>query len=335
MALRRLRACFSRRAQASIASTAQARAVEEVLCSRSWPEVLQLLSSRGDVDASTLDLEQQDLTDRWSDTGVLEAFVCIGVEVHPFRNQHSDSTLALQWAADAFVNLRDQHRRTSALSTEWGTWGPVRDRACSTGADEALRLFGEAVSTLHERLSLHDVVRGGVGKKVSDALLHGMHLLHLRPHMRDDRRGSRDRSLLDSVLAGALAANWLLFRMVRLLTRPSQRQRTEWVCSTTVAALGGVAFTGATRIQRMLTDDGASTTGLGTTAEPLEPCVRCPLCRIVSPAGRAIQDVRAGDSVPCCCVCTEQKANVCLLCGHLCLCGDCFKHLPRSTAVAA
>jgi len=309
------------------------------LRSRNWPEVLQLVPSRGDASPATADLEsgaseQQDLTDRWSDAGVLEAFVCIGVEVHPFRNQHADSTLALRWAADAYTNLRDRQRRATALSTEFGNWSSVRDRVCATSADEALRLFGEAVAALHDRLSLYDLTRGGVGKTVADALLHGMHLLHLRPSLRD-RPGSRDRSLLDSVLTGALAANWLLFSMVRFLTRPSQRPRTERVCSTTVAALGGVAFTGATRIQRMLTDDGAGATRLGVAAEPLEPLVRCPLCRVASPAGRAIQDVRAGDAVPSCCVCTEQKADVCLLCGHLCLCGDCFSHLPRSTAVAA
>ncbi len=56
----------------------------------------------------------------------------------------------------------------------------------------------------------------------------------------------------------------------------------------------------------------------------------CPLCREPSQAGRAIKNVRAGEAVPICCVCTEEPSTVCLACGHLCLCLGCFRLLPRS-----
>jgi len=272
--------------------------------------------------------------DRLTDEVVLQAFVCIGVEVHPFRVSHVDASLALRWAADSFANLRDQGQRQGAAASAVYQ-APLRDQVCATSADEALRLFGEAVTALHNRLSLHDLARGGVSRAAADALLHGMHLLHLRPHLRD-RPNSEERVLLDSVLSGALTANWLLSTFCSFVSfRPNAlRYQREIICSTTVAALGGVAFTGAARLQRMLTDAGDGRSRLGDEEATLEPLVRCPLCRECTPAARAIQNVRAGDAAPTCCVCTEQRASVCLVCGHLCLCEECYLQLPRTTEAA-
>merc|ERR1712133_38887 len=98
-----------------------------------------------------------------------------------------------------------------------------------------------------------------------------------------------------------------------------QREQIEWMSSTTVAALGVVAFNGAARLQRMLYDHGANgprphDANAALSVEIVQPLVRCPLCRVLSPAGKAISNVHAGDRMPPCCVCTEDSSNVCLPC---------------------
>lgn len=348
MFLRRF-TCFSGRAQPS-AQAEHAQRVEAVLRSRGRLQALGLAPAAEGAgaapgagarrEAGALDLEVGLIgavaAERLSDAAITEAFLRVAVEVHPFRNSHPEATQALRWLADAYAGLRSAGRGGAAAEAQpWG--GIATGEECPTGADEALRLFAEAVAATHDRLQLYDLAQGGISKAVSDALLRGLHVLHLRPYARD-RAGSRERAMLDAVLAGALAANWFLVGMARLLSRPSQRWQSEWRCSTIVAALGSMAFGNATRLQRMMTNTGGGSVSLGapgSIVDMLEPLVRCPLCRLATPAGRAIQDVHAGEATAACCVCTERSADVCLPCGHLCLCGDCFKMLPRTTAAAA
>ena len=55
--------------------------------------------------------------------------------------------------------------------------------------------------------------------------------------------------------------------------------------------------------------------------------VRCPLCRKLSPVDRAVRNVnRVAEvtNVEVCCICLDAQPNVCLACGHLCLCEHCF-----------
>lgn len=264
-----------------------------------------------------------------TDNQVQQAFVRVGSEVHPFRAQVRDAPLALQWVATAFVKLRDETARRREGFNRLAL--PLRDQPCLMLNDEALRLFSETVEDMQNRLSLYDLDRGGIGRETSDALLNAMHFLYLRPHWRD-RPGSSDRTLVDSVLSGALMANWFLSKFAQFFSRQAQRQNTEWACSTTVAAVGAIALNGALRITQMLSDDGGANTSSG--AGSFEPMVRCPLCRILCPVQRSIKNVCAGDGVPTCCVCTERKADVCMTCGHVCLCGACFAMLPRTTAAA-
>lgn len=347
--MRRLAACLTPRAAVLASDDAPLRAVEAVLQSCHWHEVLGLslaigsdagqsdtpivaAGAEGDTLETGLTLGPSGL-DGYSDDDIVQEFLRIAVEVHPFRNGSADSMLALRWAVDAFVNLRSRSLRMAAM-VDMVRRGNVhvRDQECVMDEDEALHIFSETSTRALDRLSVHDLGRGGVGKMHADVLLNSVHILHLRPQSQGSRPGTQERAILDSVLAGALAANWLAARFARLLSWPSRRAQAETYCSTLVAAVGGVAFSGASRLQRMLTESGGAI--VGSTGDMQGPSVQCPLCRVASVASRAIRNVRAGESAPICCVCTEAQSDVCLPCGHLCLCQECFRRLPRSVAAS-
>jgi len=316
----------------------QRHAVELVLRSRSWHEVLGLAfvqQEQGQDGAAPASNEGPDIEsglaagddpENTSDEDVMRAFIDRAVDVHPFRNPHADALLALRWTVDSLEHLRGRTQRAEALVDARQAQEPVRQQECGTDGDEALRLFAETVTSAVDGLSLLDVERTGVGKPHADALLHGLHILQLRGP-RGGGRSSADDPMLGSVLAGALMANWLLASMARLLSRPSRRAYSEWACSTIVAAVGAVALSGASRLQRVLTGEGGQP--LAAAAEAPGPCVQCPLCRTASPTGRAIKNVHVGEAAPACCVCTEARSDVCLPCGHICLCQHCFGMLPR------
>lgn len=337
--------------------------VDAVLRSASWREVLGFVmpgggGGEGDGAAETpigRDLEAgltqgQAVEDLPSDVALLEAFLRIGVEVHPFRNPHAQAPLALRWTAVAYERLRGQRepqrgRRsedaTSSLAASHGNdeepaahqlsaqaaTAPLGEQVCPMSDDEAQRLFAEVVSSTSNRLSLRNPETSGLSKASCDALLRSLHLLHLG---RPENNTQDHQRALDSLLSSLLAVHWLLVSVAQLISSAPRRQ---WTISTSVAALGGVAFSSATRIHRVLTADGESLRQLDDVGS-LEPLVHCPLCRKATPACRAIQDVHAGDAVPTCCICTENPSNVCLRCGHLCLCMECFQQLPRTTTAS-
>jgi len=269
-----------------------------------------------------------------SDMAVLEAFLRVSLAVNPFDNLHPEATLAFQWVVDAFVKLRTRRARIESQGGMQRFVLPLRDQVCNTSIDEAHRIFADVVTSTYDTLSLRNPQEGGLSKIGSDALLRSLHLLHSRPLARTGQASQQQRAMLDAVLSITLLANWLAAGLTQRASMRSSRgpaSRPASLASTTIAALGGVAFSGAARIQRMVSSEPANLARpLG--ANPLEPLIRCPLCRVATPSGRAIQHVHAGDSVPLCCVCTEAKADVCLPCGHFCLCGECFQHLPRTIA---
>lgn len=341
--MRRLVACFAPRAVPGTEDEPR-RAVHAVLRSCSWYEVIGLVpaaAASGDVSAQMAgagvaegEALEAGLTtalepDHFSDQDVERAFLRTAAEVHPYRNSQAEAMLALRWAADAFVHLRSRSLRSAAVP-EIARRGqaPAREQECGTDEDEALEIFSEVAILALDRLSLNDLGRG-VSKSHADALLNALHILHLRPQAQGRRPGGQERAILDSVLAGTLAANYILTAMARLVSWPSRRVQSEWICSTIVAALGGVAFNGASRIMRMLVDDGPMP--VASSVDVQGPLVQCPLCRIACPANRAIRNVRVGEAAPTCCVCTEAQSDVCLSCGHICLCQECFQRLPRSS----
>jgi len=345
--IRRLFSCFGRRGDDNASSLGhfepQQSDVDRVLDSVTWHEALRLnpaasstAGSGGDIEDARGGLVSNDgLTDR----SVAEAFVCVGVQVHPYRNTSADAPLALRWVASAFTSLGDEQSRAQAVYVN--CFEPLRQRECPTSLDTALRTFGEVCLSVYDRLSLHNLPRSGINARVAEALLRGVHMLYLQPHVRD-QPGDEERSFLDGVLDGTLSANRLVGSVSHWFSSDRrQREQIEWMSSTTVAALGVVAFNGAARLQRMLHDHGAHGPRLpdaNAAALPLgivQPLVSCPLCRVLSPAGKAINNVHAGDRMPPCCVCTEESSNVCLPCGHVCLCQHCFLQLPRTTAAAA
>lgn len=283
-----------------------------------------------------------------SPEAVLKAFLMESVKVHPACNAHEDALLALRWVVDAFVHLRN-----GATNSAWNdidsASASVHELPCSTDADQALQIFGDAVALANASLSLSGTAPGqfALGKPGADALLRAMYILHLQDpfaasNTTPEIEARPERSMLDSVLAGALAANWVLTGLARLMPR-RRRPRAEWFCTTIIAAVGGVAFNGVGRISRMLagppprvissSGQGLLEGSLGVSPLAATLLVQCPLCRTMSSAGQAIRNVRAGEAVPACCVCTEAPSNVCLPCGHLCLCQDCFSQMPRTTAV--
>merc|ERR1711908_248413 len=142
------------------------------------------------------------------------------------------------------------------------------------------------------------------------------------------------RSMLDSVLYSVLTTHWLLRMMMRCLgpaTVGSRRQSAERFCNTMVAAVGGIAFNGVCRINRMLSPEpGRVMREDGAFPVIAATFVQCPLCRQSSPTSRVIKNVRAGEGLPNCCICTEALSSVCLPCGHLCVCEACFSQMPRS-----
>jgi hypothetical protein len=93
------------------------------------------------------------------------------------------------------------------------------------------------------------------------------------------------------------------------------------------------------RINRMLNSEPGQASSRSSLVDSqsfmMSPLVQCPLCRERTPANQAIKNVHAGDSVQLCCVCTETRSDVCLPCGHLCLCQICFSQLPRISAHVA
>lgn len=274
-----------------------------------------------------------------SDAAVVEGFLTVGVQVHPFQNFHPESALALRWAAEAFCKFRGRRERAAASLEATAAQvfeAPLREQACPTSTDEAQRLFAEVVAATYDKLSLRNPEECCLSSAGGDALLKSLHLLHLQPHALAQPVMQRKRAILDTLLGAALAVNWVavaITRRARIFSLSAARNRSESMASTTVVALGGVAFSSACRMHGVVSGEGAGAVrSLG--AGPLEPLVRCPLCRVASPAGRAIRGVHAGEGAASCCVCTEGKADVCLPCGHLCICGECFQHLPRS-AVAA
>lgn len=316
--------------------------IEKVLGSRTWCEVLGIHPSTNGAE-TTSEIEDRDVeagltrglpAEDISDGAVLEAFLRVSAGVHPFQNTHPEASLALRWVVEAFAKLRGLRDRAAVGGGTQVFGTPLRDQACATTAEEAQRIFAEVVSSTYDRLSLRNPEDCGLSKIGGDALLRSLHLLHMQPVAQAQRQ---DWTMMNMLLVLALIANWAavaMVRMVRIFSSNTERIRSELVASTTVTALGGVLFSGASRIQRVTSSDTTNITRTFGT-DPLEALVRCPLCRVATPSSRAIQDVHAGDTMPACCVCTENKADVCLPCGHLCICGECFRHLPRTTAAAA
>lgn len=288
----------------------------------------EALASDDDVEAP-LEISEDD---------VLEAFLATAVEVHPFGNAQPSARLGLRWAVEAFCHLgggRVPPPIPVSAREPRPILGPIRDLECAIDDDEALRIFSRTVSLVLDTLSLHDVGRGGVSRRTTDALLRGLYILHIRPAQQRWDGGARH--MFDPLLSGALMANWMMARAARLFLSAARREEAERRCSTAVAAVGFVAFGGASRLRRMMLSDGG-TRALGGSAlgeaapEHLEPQVQCPLCRKQALVDRVIRGVHAGEAPPTCCVCVERKSDVCLPCGHLCLCGSCFRELPRTTA---
>lgn len=316
----------------------QARAVQAILMSHSLYEVLGLQSSpRGAGGSSSsesvalpvthIDSMEAGVTilrsgDTISDDEVVMAFLKVVVDVHPACNRHTDAGLAFCWAADAFINLRTRALRENNLAVTWPRQNatPVGERECGTDMDSALSVFGEVMGVVLENLSLRDM-SSSVDRTMSDTLLRAQHILHLRENGQD----IEERRALDSALAISLFANGFLTGVFGIFKcRPRQTRAT----TTIMAIVGSVLFSFVSRLGRMVSDSGGNRPALGVL--PSTPHVSCPLCREMTAAGRAIKGVRAGDMIPICCVCTEIKADVCLACGHLCLCQDCFSHLPRT-----
>jgi len=336
----------------SAAEEAHAGPVREVLNSRCWHEVIGLallpVPSAARVahtqeparDDSMLEAgvrltreaapAEEDLPEA-SDSDVVEAYLCTAVKVHPFCNEHEDADHATRWVADAFTNLRTRPLRDASLDEERRALRDevaVGEQRCETDSAQALHLFSEVVMSVIDRLSVHDLGRGGVSRATTDALLHGLYILHARPLQNGSN--SQAAHLFSSVLAGTLAANSVAAAATRVLMPSGRRSNARLFCSTIIAAVGGIAFTSASRIQHMLAPDRAQRLGV---QDNLTPLVSCPLCRVASAASQAIRNVHAGESVPVCCVCTEERSDVCLPCGHVCVCDACFGRLPRTTAV--
>lgn len=326
--------------------------IEAVLSSCSWYEALGIHPRASGVGTAAADpaaaatppegrdleaglTQGQQLAEEITDGAVLEAFLKVSASVHPFQNSHPEATLALRWVVEAFTKLRGRRERALLRGTQ-AFETPLRQQPCLKTADEAQRVFAEVVSATYDRLSLRNPEDCGLSKVGGDSLLRSLHMLHLRPYARSQQSMQHERAMLDTVLRAALIANWIIVSMVRkarMFSSSRERSRSESMASTAVAAIGGVAFSGASRMHRIVSSDNINTTR-SFGADPLEPLVRCPLCRVATPSGRAIQDVHAGDGMPPCCVCTENQADVCLPCGHLCICGECFQHLPRTTAAS-
>ena len=73
-----------------------------------------------------------------------------------------------------------------------------------------------------------------------------------------------------------------------------------------------------------LADWMARTLDVGATKESGLGLVRCPICRKLAVAARAVKKVHGMQLGEKCCVCLEEDSCVCLPCGHICVCLSCF-----------
>jgi len=309
-------------------------AVNAVLDSKCWHEALGLHvpmevtpTDDGSVEAGLVNIRGSD--DLFiSDVEVVDAFIAAAVKVHDVSTMDSDAFRAFCWCAEAFTNLKTPELRSSAVNGHNQNQVPFRERTCGTSRDEALHIFNEAVTTRVDHLSLQDEPSGCVSKSSTDSILRALHMLHLHGSGTGD-----DRAMYDSVLAATLAANWILAVAARFVSMVTRRNHGDRLFSTIMAALGVVAFNGASRLQGLLIGDRANRQRL-PPAHMSELLVLCPLCRVLNPVHQAIKRVRACDHAPICCVCTDAQSDVCLPCGHLCLCEACFTCLPRQLATS-
>lgn len=294
-----------------------------------------------------------------SQSALAEAFLQKAVQVHPASNSDQRALLAFRWCADAFKELRSESSgnppqvavpddqshpsRSQDIEAIPSIDLPAAERECLTDAGEALHLFAEATQCINDHLSLQPAPGTdepvGVTAQTADALLRALHILHLRTpfeNVVDNEDVEIERSMLDSVLYAALSTHWMLRMITRVFFLGSRRHSAERYVNTLIAAVGGVVFTGVCRINRMVSSNPENV--LTRTARDdaalgvIEMFIQCPLCRETVPTSRAIRNVHAGEAVPSCCVCTENRSDVCLPCGHLCLCQACFSQMPRTTA---
>eukprot|EP00927_Polykrikos_kofoidii_P018251 TRINITY_DN18420_c0_g1_i1.p1 TRINITY_DN18420_c0_g1~~TRINITY_DN18420_c0_g1_i1.p1 ORF type:complete len:415 (+),score=57.54 TRINITY_DN18420_c0_g1_i1:224-1468(+) len=320
------------------------------------PEVLHaFIRTAAEVHPSVNPNDDAALALQW----VAEAFRCLCASSTPSQRDdfQRDSAVDGGGAIEAHMATTSSPIAASSLpvaanhSTPSSVSLPLAQRECSTTFDQATRIFCEAVIVAFDSLSLHDLSVGGLDRRTTDSLLRSLYVLHLL-RLQGNADG-RDKFCYDSVLYGGLAANGFLAGLARILFAPAsatRRWRAERVCSTTVAVMGSLAFGGACRLRRLMHPNGRESRDrdhnsyrrggaieqrvalLGMDGlDALMLSVNCPLCRCYVPSASAIRNVRAGDTVPTCCVCTETHSSVCLPCGHLCLCEYCFEKLPRKT----